>query len=102
MSKVKKMLDNPNVSFDEFYTFLREKDLGDWDSVNSEEIIKEYLNKMMTEGVHVSHILEALESHPSREGLYSIWLGNSMETPEPINTKKQLYDALFWGMKDEK
>lgn len=95
MKRVKRMLDDERVSFDKFYEFLRDKEWGDWDSVNSEDIIRQYVEEMMGKRVHVSHIVAALESNPSENELYHIWLGNSMETPEPINTKKDLYEALF-------
>lgn len=91
--KYENMINDDNISFDDFYTILRDDEIGNWDSINSEEIIKEYCCKQIKEGIHVSHILEALEKHPGAE-CYRIWLGNSMETPEPINTKQQLYDAL--------
>jgi len=48
----------------------------------------------MKEDVSVSHILKAIEDNPSKEELYCIWLGNSMETPAPINTKEDLVEAL--------
>ncbi len=49
---------------------------------------------MSLKGIHVSHILEAMEENSSNEELYCIWLGNSMETPTPINNKKDLFEAL--------
>ena len=98
--KIKGMLDNNEVDFNEFYSFLRDKDIGNWDGINEEEIIYQYINEKMKEGIHVSHILKAIESHPSESELYSIWLGNSMETPTPINTKKDLIEALEIELKD--
>jgi hypothetical protein len=95
MAQVKKMLNDKNVSFDKFYDFLRDKDWGNWDNVNSEEIIRQYVAEMMSQGIHVSHIIRAIENNRSEEELYEIWLGNSMETPKPIRTKKDLYNALF-------
>ena len=53
-----------------------------------------YINDMNSGGINVSHIEEVLENNPSREELYGIWLGNSMNTPTPINTKQDLIDAL--------
>lgn len=38
-------------------------------------------------------ILKAYEEHDDVD-LFSIWLGNSMETPEPIRTKEDLKEAL--------
>jgi hypothetical protein len=87
-----KMLNDPRVSFDAFYNFLRDKDLGFWDGVNSREIIEQYLAEMIPKGIHVSHIVRALET--SSADLFKIWLGNSMETPQPIRTKKDLFEAL--------
>lgn len=87
-----KMLNDPRVSFDTFYSFLRDKDLGYWDGVNSREIIEQYLGEMIPKGIHVSHIVKALET--SSADLFKIWLGNSMETPQPIRTKKELFEAL--------
>jgi len=92
MEEIKRMLEDDETSFVDFYYFLRDKDIGEWDKVNSEDIIKEYISEMMRQGIRVSHILEALENHPSEEELYQIWLGNSMVTPTPINTKQQLCD----------
>ena len=73
---------------------LRERLVNAKDGVNSEETIKQYCKEKIDEGIHVSHIIEALENNPSEEELYKIWLGNSMNTPEPIKTKKQLLEAL--------
>lgn len=88
------MLKDNSVSFEDFYNHLRDLENGDWDSINSEEIIKQYVYEKSMEGVSVSHILEALENNSSNNELYRIWLGNSMETPEPINTKQDLFEAL--------
>lgn len=93
--KIKQMLKDDNVSFDQFYDVLRDVDKGFWDGVNDTEIIKQYLSEMINKGIHVSHIVEALETNPSEHDLYQIWLGNSMETPSPINNKNDLYNALF-------
>lgn len=94
MKKTKEMLKDDTVSFSQFYNHLRDEDLGNWDSVNSEDIIKQYVNEMSLKGIHVSHILEAIEENSSNEELYYIWLGNSMETPTPINNKNDLFEAL--------
>jgi hypothetical protein len=82
------------MSFEEAYNYLRDNDFGDWDSVNSEDIIKLYCSEMANKGIHISHILQAIEESPSNEELYSIWLGNSMETPTPINNVDDLLEAL--------
>ncbi len=94
MNKAKEMLKDETISFNQFYSYLQDKDLGDWDPVNSEEILKQYVSEMSLKGIHVSHILEAMEENSSNEELYCIWLGNSMETPTPINNKKDLFEAL--------
>lgn len=93
--KAKQMVKDDRVSFEELYRFMRSNDLGFWDGINHEDIIKEYVSEMMQKGIHVSHIAKALETNPSKHRIYKIWLDNSMETPEPINNKKQLYNALF-------
>jgi hypothetical protein len=94
MITIKEALDNNEIEFNDFYNALQEKEIGYWDSINSEDIIHEYIDDMMDRGVQVSHILKAIEENPSDQELYSIWLGNSMETPEPINTKEDLVNAL--------
>ena len=96
---IKQKMNDPKVNFWDFYNFLIIKDIGNWDDVNSEEIIKQYVAEKMKEGVHVSHILKAIEENPSRYDTYRIWLGNSMETPTPINTKKDLVKALDIDLK---
>ena len=91
--RIKDMLDS-DISFDDFYDFLKEYDIGDWDYVNSTETIKNYVTEMMRQDVSVGHILSVIEAGSSTYGLYAIWLGNSMETPKPINSKKDLFEAL--------
>ncbi len=82
------------MSFDEAYEYLQDRDIGNWDNVNSEDTIREYCKEMIDKGVHISHILEAIDNTPSSKELYCIWLGNSMETPTPINNIKDLLEAL--------
>lgn len=96
---IRQKLNDPRIRFDEFYNFLQEKDIGNWDDVNSEEIIQQYIAEKTREGIHVSHILKAIEKNPSTQELYAIWLGNSMETPTPINNKKDLVEALGIDLK---
>ena len=92
--RIREMLNDEETSFDTFYDFLHQNGIGNWDRVNNEQIIKQYLNEMIEKGVHVSHIVKALEENPSDEEVYGIWLGNSMETPTPINSKKDLIEEL--------
>jgi hypothetical protein len=91
---MKQLKDIKKMSFDEAYNYLQDGDFGNWDNINSEDIIKQYCTEMMNKGVHVSHILNAIETNPSEEELYSIWLGNSMETPTPINNVNDLIESL--------
>ena len=88
ITEIKKM------PFNKAYDYLRDNDIGDWNNVNDEYIIKQYCNEMSLKGIHISHILKAIEDNPSSEELYCIWLGNSMETPTPINNIEDLLDAL--------
>ena len=88
----KNLIDNDEVGFDDFYDTLHEQSIGNWDNVNDRDTIYDYINDMMRDGIIVSHILVALEQ--DSHDYYSIWLGNSMETPEPIETKEQLAEAL--------
>ena len=92
--EIQEKMNDEFVCFDDFYHYLQDKDEGNWDRVNSEEIIKQYCSEKMSEGIHISHIIKALEEHPSEHALYGIWLGNSMETPTPINNKDELVIAL--------
>lgn len=90
--KEKQMLNDNNVSFDEYYNFTSQNDMGYIDGINDREIIQQYISEMMEKGIIVSHMLKALED--SDADLFEIWLGNSMLTPEPIETKQKLHDAL--------
>lgn len=94
------MLEDDNVGFDEFYEYLQDNEIGDWDCVNHEETIRQYCIEMMKKGIHISHILKAIEENQSDKELYGIWLGNSMETPSPINNKKDLVRELGIGVKE--
>lgn len=98
LKKIKVMLKNNDVSFDKFYDYLHENDVGNWDNINSEDTIKDYCKEMIDEGIHIYHILEVINNNPSKNEIYIIWLGNSMETPIPINTKQDLLDGL--GVKE--
>ena len=91
---MKQFKDIKKMSFDEAYNYLQNGDFGNWDNINNEDIIKQYCTEMINKGVHVSHILNAIETNPSEEELYSIWLGNSMETPTPINNVNDLIESL--------
>lgn len=86
-------IDDDRVSFNEFYSVLQDAGLTDEDVLNSTEIIEQYLVEKVAEDVEVSHIIEALDAGCSTD-LWRIWLGNSMETPEPIETKKDLMEVI--------
>ena len=92
--EIKDMLNDNSVSFGKFYDYLSTEGEGDWDSVNSQEIVERYIEEMEGKGIDVEHIRDAIEENPSKQELYNIWLGNSMNTPIPINTKKDLLEAL--------
>ena len=91
-----RMSKDESINFDEFYTFCHDNSIGDnmWNDINSEETILRYVNEMAEKGIKVSHILKAIEDNPSENDIYNIWLGNSMNTPEPINTKEELIEVL--------
>jgi antitoxin component HigA of HigAB toxin-antitoxin module len=97
--KIKEALVNEEISYRDFYSALQDKCIGDWDNVNSTDTIRSYITDMMKNGIHISHILEALEQNESEFDDWHIWLGNSMETPEPINSKQDLLNAL--GISEE-
>ncbi len=99
MKNEQKMIKDDEISFMEFYNYLQDKEIGNFDGINSEDVIKQYCSEMMIKGIHISHIIKAIEDNPSTEELYCIWLGNSMETPTPINNKQDLYEALEIGEK---
>lgn len=92
--KIKNALKNESISYRDFYSALQNKSIGNWDDINSTDIIQEYVFDMMKQGVHVGHIVTALEENYSKHDDWCIWLGNSMETPTPINSKQDLVDAL--------
>lgn len=91
---IQELIDDESVSMTDFVELIRSWGIGDWDSVNSMEEIKEYVVNMIRQGVSVSHILAVIEAELDEDTLYKIWLGNSMETPEPIYTKEELVEAL--------
>ena len=96
---IKQAIKDDNISFDKFYDTLSYNEIGYWDEVNDTEIIKNYIIDMIRDDIWVSHILVAIENEYSEHDLWNIWLGNSMETPEPINTKEDLVEAL--NLQDE-
>lgn len=92
--KIKDALKNEDISYRDFYAALQMLGIGYWDGVNSTEIIEQYVRDMMKDGIRVSHILAALEDNESEFDDWRIWLGNSMNTPIPINSKEDLIEAL--------
>lgn len=97
--KISEVVINEEVSYRDFYEALQEQGIGDWDNINSTDTIKSYIKEKIDEDIFVSHILEAIEQNSSEYDDWSIWLGNSMETPSPINSKQDLVDAL--GLSEE-
>lgn len=91
---VRELLNDEEVSFEEFRSLLEDNDIGFWDSVNSTGTIRDYIKEQIDEGISVSHMLEAIETNESIYDLWEVWLGNSMETPSPIDTKEDLINAL--------
>jgi len=92
--EIKKMLEDDSIDFQTFYHKLQNIGDGFWDGINDKEIILQYVLEKATDGISVSHILKAIEDEESEHDLYEIWLGNSMNTPKPINTKQDLLNAL--------
>ena len=97
---VKSALLDDEVDYRSFYETLLESNLGSWDNVNGTDTIQDYIHEKMQEDIRVSHIVTALEENESVTGDWAIWLGNSMETPTPINTKEDLVEALGLGEND--
>lgn len=96
---IKQAMEDDNISFGDFYYNLYNEGIGYWDEVNDTEIIKDYIIDMIRDDIWVSHILTAIENEYSEHDLWRIWLGNSMEIPEAINTKEDLVEAL--NLQDE-
>lgn len=92
--KIIDALNNENISFNKFYYGLLNSDIGCWDQVNSTDNIVEYIIEQIREGVPIAHMLSVIEKRYSEYGIWNIWLGDSGEEPEPINSKKELLDAL--------
>ena len=92
--KIKYAISDNKISWANFFNTLSNLEIGCWDNVNPTYIIEEYIEKMHMIGVNVGHIEEALATQSPEHEHWMIWLGNSMETPFPINTKQDLVDAL--------
>lgn len=91
--RLNELVKDCSIDLEKMYSIALEEDLGFLDGINDREVIEMYITEKMKEGIIVGHILEAIEENPSVE-LFSIWLGNSMETPSPIRTKEELKEAL--------
>lgn len=81
------------ISFKEFYEVLQNARLADSDNINGTEILEQYIEEMEEADVQVAHMREALEQG-SRTDLWEVWLGSSMETPRPLETKEDLVEVL--------
>jgi hypothetical protein len=91
---IREAIHDESVSYSDFRCFLNESGCGDWDQVNSTDNVRNYCCDMIKQGIAVSHIVAALEQHDLYVDDWKIWLGNSMETPEPISDKEELAEAL--------
>lgn len=91
---IKESITDNSITFQELYDKLQFKNIGNWDSINSEDTIMQYITDMRKKDVKVGHIWHAIEENPSEEDLYCIDLGMSLNTPTPINDKKDLIEAL--------
>lgn len=91
---IKEAIEDDSFEFEEFKAELLKSDIGEWEKVNSADTIFDYIEEKMREGVLVSHILATIETRSAKHDLWNIWLGNSMEEPEPINSKQDLCNAL--------
>lgn len=90
--RIDEIVEDDSIDLEEMYSIVIDEDLGFIDGVNHRETIEMYINDMVQEGIMVSHMLVALEN--SNADLFEVWLGNSMETPDPIETKERLREAL--------
>jgi hypothetical protein len=91
---IREAMNSDFVDYNDFRAYLHEEEIGNWDGINDTDTIKDYCCEMIHDGVVVSHIVAALEQDDPSTDDWKIWLGNSMETPEPIWDKVGLVDAL--------
>lgn len=91
-NRLNELVKDASIDLEEMYSIVIDEDIGFLDGINNREIIEMYIDEKMQEGIRVSHMLQILES--SNADLFEVWLGNSMETPEPIETKERLKEAL--------
>lgn len=92
--EVYQMLHDIEVDLDHLWSRVSEGDIGFADGINDREIIEMYISEQVSEGISVSHMLVALEENYDTD-YFQVWLGNSMETPEPIRTKRELIEAIL-------
>ena len=97
--KIIDALHNENISFSKFYNGLEDVGIGCWDSVNTTEILKQYIIEQIQEDIPITHMLSIIEKTYSEYDLWNVWLGSGSDEPEPINSKQDLIDAL--GLYDE-
>lgn len=97
--KIKNALKNENITFDDLYYALENEGIGCWDNINYTDVIKEYIIEQIKEDISVSHMLAAIEEGSSTD-VWEIWLGSSMETPYPVESKESLVEALELSEKD--
>lgn len=99
--KIKEALADEGISYRQFFSVLADHDeIGCWQDINSTDAIQDYIKDMMSQGIHVSHILRALEQYDYVETEdWKMDLGYSLNTPVPIQNKEDLVEAL--GLSEE-
>ena len=91
--EIGRLLEDDAVIFRDFYDTLCNAYMGNWDNIEIEENLYDYIGENMRD-VPVGHILEVIEKNKSINDVYKMDLGSLSNTPIPINTKADLLDAL--------
>lgn len=81
-----------NLDLIDSYNYLCEK--CHVDCIETQESLREYVCRMIEEGIRVSHILAVIEDNTLAE-FFECNLGNSMFAPTPIYNKEELIEVIF-------
>jgi hypothetical protein len=100
----KAMVFDTSISFEEYFNILSMLDESGWNDIFGEdyilECIEEYKkepkeNKEPHRNKNMKDTLKLLKNNKSKYNLYTGLVDLCSEVPEPINNKKELFEALF-------
>lgn len=73
---------------------FRSYEVGDWKNIQSTQAIRKHVSDLISRGVRVSKVIQALEEVPCSSGIWETNLETTLTAPKPIQTQAELLQAV--------